>query len=215
MDTELGKHLIELRSRIVEGFDAGNWEEVGLLTGATELITRHPRLLRSLSWNDEDYAGNVLTVLRKIVESDPRTLAIIQTYLDDHFPGESMYISAKPSERRITFAPYVFQIPDAHVELDLVTVMMPFVAEYAAVYEAIKLATGECNLRCLRADDIWEDTAIVQDIWPSPGFVDTLHPDFYLLELGRTKHSQGRMAQPSIVEHFDVIKDIGTSFIES
>jgi hypothetical protein len=165
MDTELGKHLIELRSRIVEGFDAGNWEELGLLTGATELITSHPRLLRSLSWNDEDYAGNVLTVLRKIVERDPRTLAIIQTYLDDHFPGESMYISAKPSERRITFAPYVFQIPDAHVELDLVTVMMPYAAEYAAVYKAIMRATDECSLRCLRADDIWEDTTIVQDIF--------------------------------------------------
>ena len=69
MDTALGNRLIELRARIVDGFDAGNWEEIGLLTGATELITRHSRLLRSLSWGDEDYAGNVLTVLRRIVEA--------------------------------------------------------------------------------------------------------------------------------------------------
>lgn len=165
MDTTLGNRLIELRARIVDTFDAGNWEEVGLLTGATEVITRHPRLLRSLNWGDEDYAGNVLTVLRRIVEQDPRTLVIIETYLDKHFPTESTYISAKPSERRITFAPYVFQVPEGSIELDLVAVMMPFSLEFANVYKAIDAATRKCNLRCLRADDIWEDTTIVQDIF--------------------------------------------------
>ena len=165
MDIALGNRLIELRARIVDGFGAGNWEEVGLLTGATELITHHPRLLRSLSWGDEDYAGNVLTVLRRIVEGDPRTLPIIEAYLDQHFPTESTYVSAKPSERRITFAPYVFHVPDGYVELDLVAVMMPFAMEFTKVYEAIKRSTSECSLHCLRADDIWEDTTIVQDIF--------------------------------------------------
>lgn len=165
MDTALGERLIELRARIVSGFDAGNWEEIGLLTGATGLIMRHPRLLRSLSWGDEDYAGNVLTVLRRIVEQDPRTLPIIEAYMDKHFPSDSTYISAKPSERRITFSPYVFQVPEGYVELDLVAVMMPFSMEFTKVYEAIKRATTECKLRCLRADDIWEESTIVQDIF--------------------------------------------------
>jgi hypothetical protein len=165
MDTALGTRLIELRTRIVDGFDAGNWEELGLLTGATDSIMRHPRLLRSLSWGDEDYAGNVLTVLRRIVESDPRTLPMIEAYVNRTFPTESTYVSAKPAERRITFAPYVFHVPEGYVELDLVAVMMPFSAEFTDVYAAIKRATGECKLRCLRADDIWEDTTIVQDIF--------------------------------------------------
>jgi hypothetical protein len=165
MDTDLGNRLIELRARIVSGFDAGNWEEIGLLTGTTELITHHPRLLRSLSWGDEDYAGNVLIMLRKIVERDPRTLPIIEDYLDKNFPTESTYVSAKPAERRITFAPYVFQVPDGYVELDLVAVMMSFSMEFNCVYEAIKKATLKCHLRCLRADDIWNDTTIVQDIF--------------------------------------------------
>lgn len=165
MDAALGNRLIELQARIVAGFDAGNWEELGLLTGATELITRHPRLLRSLSWDDEDYAGNVLTILRRMVDRDPRTLPIIEAYLDKNFPADSTYVSAKPSERRVTFAPYVFQIPDGYVELDLVAVMMPFAMEFTAVYEAIKRATSDCGLRCLRADDIWEDTTIIQDIF--------------------------------------------------
>jgi len=165
MDIVLGNKLIELRARILASFDAGNWEELGLLTGASDLIVNHPRLLRSLSWRDEDYSGNVLIVLRRIVEQDPRTLRIIEEYLDKYFPGESIYISAKPSERRITFAPYVFQVPDAHVEVDLVAVMMPFTKEFDPVYESIKRATTECDLRCLRADDIWEDATIVQDIF--------------------------------------------------
>lgn len=165
MDTALGYRLFELRARIVDGFDADNWEELGLLTGASEVITRHPRLFRSLSWGDEDYAGNVLTVLRRIVEQDPRTLGVIEAYLDKHFPGDLTYVSAKPSERRITFAPHVFQVPDVYVELDLVAAMMPFALEFASVYEAIKRATTDCGLRCLRADDIWEDTTIVQDVF--------------------------------------------------
>ncbi|MCY2950819.1 MAG: hypothetical protein NTU53_02445 [Planctomycetota bacterium] len=165
MDTALANRLIELRARIVDHFDAGNWEELGLLAGATEVINRHSRLLRSLSWGDEDYSGNVLTVLRCIVEQDPRTLPIIEAYVDQHFPGESTYVSAKPAERRITFAPYVFKVPDAHVELDLVTVMMPFAMEFGAVYGAIKQASAQCSLRCLRADNIWEESTIVQDIF--------------------------------------------------
>lgn len=165
MDIPLGNRLIDLRTPIVANFDAGNWEEIGLLTGQSDRINRHPRLLRSLSWGDEDYAGNVLTILRSIVEADPRALPIIESYLDKRFPGESTFVSAKPSERRVTFAPHVFELPDAYVELDLVAVMMPFAMEYDRFYAAIKEATKRCRLRCLRADDIWEETTIVQDIF--------------------------------------------------
>lgn len=166
MDTVLGNRLIRLRGRIVEGgFDRGNWEELGLLTGATKFIDYHPRLLRSLDFGDDDYPGNVLIVLRQIVEQDLRTLLVIEAYLDENFPEESTYISAKPAERRITFSPNVFHLPDGYVELDLVAVMMPFSLEFRGVYEAIKRATEQCGLRCLRADDIWEESTIVQDIF--------------------------------------------------
>lgn len=165
MDPAIGNRLIELRGRIVAGFDQGNWEELGLLTGSSELIVGHHRLLRSLSWGDEDYAGNVLTVLRRIVEQDPRALPIVEDYVDRHFPGESTYVSAKPAERRITFAPNVFHVPDGYVEADLVSVMMSFAAEFDAVRAAVSQACADNKLRCLRADDIWEDSTIVQDIF--------------------------------------------------
>jgi hypothetical protein len=165
VDLALGNRLIELRERVVASFDAGNWEEVGLLTGATDIINNHHRLLRSLSWGDEDYAGNALSVLRSIVENDARALPIIESYVDKVFPGEAHYISAKPAERRITFAPHVFAVPDGYVELDLVSVMMPFDKAFDPVHETIKKACAANGLRCLRVDDIWEESAIMQDIF--------------------------------------------------
>lgn len=165
VDVALGKRLIALRERIAARFNAGNWEEIGLLTGCTDIINNHSRLLRSLSFGDDDYDGNVLTVLRQITEYQPQALPIIESYLDEKFPGEGTYISAKPSERKITFAPNVFQVPEGYVELDLAAVMMPFSAELAPTYEAIKRACAATSLRCLRVDDIWEDSTIIQDIF--------------------------------------------------
>jgi hypothetical protein len=165
MDTALGHRLISLRGRIVSGFDANNWEEIALLTGVSDVIDNHPRLLRSLAWGDEDYAGNVLSVLRKIAESNPASLSIIEQYLDANFPGESTYISAKPAERSITFSPYVFQIPTGYIEADLVAVMMPFSTAFADAYQSIKRAASDCGLRCQRADDVWVNSTIVQDIF--------------------------------------------------
>ena len=64
VDFELGKRILLLRERVVAEFTSGDWEEVGLLTGFSDLITKHPRLLRSLLWGDEDYAGNALTIIK-------------------------------------------------------------------------------------------------------------------------------------------------------
>lgn len=165
MDLELGKRIIAIRERIVSNFDHGHWEEVGLLTGFSDLIDGHQRLLRSLSWGDEDYAGNVLSVLKEVAQRDVNALDTIENYLNERFQDETMYISAKPSEKRITFSPNVFEVPDLSVEPDLVAVMMPFQKEFESVYGAIKNACSGANYRVLRADDIWEESTIIQDIF--------------------------------------------------
>jgi hypothetical protein len=165
MDPTLGQHLINIREKIVSHLNSGNWEEIGLLSESSKIINSHPRLLRSLSWGDEDYAGNVLKVLRQIVEHDPKALRVIESYLDRNFPGDSHYISSKPSERKITFAPNVFQVPEGDVQLNLVAVMMPFAADLRPVYDVIRRACAGNDLECLRVDDIWEESAIIQDIF--------------------------------------------------
>lgn len=61
--------------------------------------------------------------------------------------------------------PTVFRI-DEHerIEPELVSVMMPFDAAFAAVYDSIRAAAEAVGLRARRADDIWENPAIIQDV---------------------------------------------------
>jgi hypothetical protein len=165
MELDIGMRVIELRAKVVSNFDAGNWEEIGLLTGFSNLIDSHPRLLRSLYWGDEDYAGNALAVLSTIAKSNPVALKVIEEYIDEKFHESSVYVSAKPSERKITFAPTVFSIPDSTVEPDLVAIMMPFSAEFTPIHRAIAAACTSTGRRCLRADDIWEESTIMQDVF--------------------------------------------------
>jgi hypothetical protein len=61
--------------------------------------------------------------------------------------------------------PRVFTINDPEVTEDvLVSVMMPFDASFQEVYNSIQGATEDVRLRCRRADEIWENPAIIQDI---------------------------------------------------
>ncbi len=157
--------ILELKRRIEEDFTSSNWEEVGLITNCSHIISGHPRLLRSLSFGDEDYGGNIINVLRAMSDFNSDALAAVKEFLDRWYPDQNItYISAKPAERKITFSPSVFSIPDGDVEDDLVAVMMPF-AGFDGVYQSIKNACSNSGLRCLRADDIWDHSSIIQDIF--------------------------------------------------
>lgn len=165
MNLELGQRIIKVREQIVSNFTHENWEEIGLLTGFSDLIKKHKRLLRSLSWGDEDYSGNVLNILNGIVSQNETTLDVFESYLNEKFVEETHYISAKPSTTKITFAPSVFDIPNTPVEDDLLAVMMPFDASLSSVYESIKKSANGTKYRVMRADDIWENSTIIQDVF--------------------------------------------------
>ncbi|MFC0349456.1 hypothetical protein [Undibacterium danionis] len=163
---EVGQRILGLRQTVVAHFDASDWDEVGLLTGFSDAIRKHPRLIRSLSWGDEDYDGDALAMIRQIAEHDLKAFEIFERHAYTKYPGETHYISAKPAERKITFAPNVFQVPESQaVERDLVALMMPFDAGFNSVHEAIKRAGLAAGFRCLRVDDIWEDSTVIQDIF--------------------------------------------------
>lgn len=49
-------------------------------------------------------------------------------------------------------------------EDDLMSVMMPFGAEFAPVYKALQKAAKAVGLQCRRADDIWVHHQVIQDI---------------------------------------------------
>lgn len=67
----------------------------------------------------------------------------------------------QPRHRR----PKVFQIADPEsVEPTLMSAMMPFHPSFDPVYAALKQTAEAVGLRCRRADDIWENPAVIQDV---------------------------------------------------
>jgi hypothetical protein len=61
--------------------------------------------------------------------------------------------------------PRVFQIPEhENIERQLVSAMMPFAAQFNDVYATLRDASEAAGLRCRRADDIWENPAVIQDV---------------------------------------------------
>jgi hypothetical protein len=69
--------------------------------------------------------------------------------------------SVRPRRQR----PTVFQISEhENIEPTLASAMMPFIAGFDNVYNAIRQAAENAGLKCRRADDIWENPAIIQDV---------------------------------------------------
>jgi hypothetical protein len=61
--------------------------------------------------------------------------------------------------------PTVFQLTDyENIEPTLVSVMMPFDLAFDVVYATLQRTAQAVGLRCRRADDIWENPAIIQDV---------------------------------------------------
>jgi hypothetical protein len=61
--------------------------------------------------------------------------------------------------------PRVFRMPATSPEPDLVSVMMPFTQPFNYVYQAIQAACTQSGLRCARADNVWQESEVIQDIF--------------------------------------------------
>ena len=61
--------------------------------------------------------------------------------------------------------PRVFQIPEhENIEPALVSALMPFHPRFDPVYATLQRVAQGTALRCRRADDIWENPAVMQDV---------------------------------------------------
>jgi hypothetical protein len=61
--------------------------------------------------------------------------------------------------------PSVFRLPKEARDNKLVSVMMPFSPAFNGVYAAIQKAAGAAGMTCERADNIWEENEVIQDIF--------------------------------------------------
>ncbi len=165
METEQQRRLVPLKDLVVEKFTSEHWLELGAITGCLETVQHHPRLLRSLSWDDPDYPGNAMQVLASFIEQDPDNFLRIEQYVQSRFEPAAELVSSVEVGRRIYFTPSVFQAPETAVDPLLVAVMMPFESKLKPVYLAIKAAASEQGLSCKRVDDIWEHSTVIQDIF--------------------------------------------------
>jgi len=60
--------------------------------------------------------------------------------------------------------PTAFTLSRDPVKEDLVSVMMPFNPASNSVYTALQQAAAAAGMRCQRADDIWDNISIIQDV---------------------------------------------------
>lgn len=69
------------------------------------------------------------------------------------------------NQQKRSISPKVFSLEAAYSQDEsLVSVMMPFGAEFNPVYSALQQAITSIGFSCARADDIWEHHTIIQDI---------------------------------------------------
>lgn len=165
VDPAMRQSLLPLKRKIVKLFNENHWLELGTLTDSYHIVSGHYRLLRSLSFGDDDYEGNVLAVLNSIIALDPANFSIISDYVNELEGGGTLLSSDTADGPRFYIQPTVFKLQNIAQEPDLVSVMMPFSSSFSPVYEAIKRAASSAFLKCARADDIWINSALIQDIF--------------------------------------------------
>lgn len=60
--------------------------------------------------------------------------------------------------------PKLFTLSEDPVEDESVAVMMPFAAEFTSIYQTLQKAANDVRMSCSRADDIWKNDVIIQDV---------------------------------------------------
>ncbi len=217
MTKEQQKELIDIKNQIANHFSKSDWLDLGYTLGSYDVIEKHPRLLRSLSFGDDDYGGNILEVLTAIIKNDSKKFNEIKSHLSEKFstPLVSDLISTAHNEtpkRIVTFSPQVFEIPNKAQNDKLVTVMFPFKQQKS--FEAVKQACYNLHLDCAKADDIWENPTFIQDIFELIFTCRVIVADFtgknpnVFYEVG-IAHTLGKTVVPITQSMADVPSDLG------
>lgn len=119
-----------------------------------------------------------------------------------------------PTERVITFKPSVFQVPLKKSNEKLISVMMPFNKNFDGTYKAINHVAGYMGLECLRADDIWNNSTFIQDIFDLIFCASVIVVDFtgknpnVMYETG-IAHTLGKTVIPITQSLDDIPSDLG------
>ena len=72
-----GKLMLALQRAVSSQFTETDWMELGYETSEHDYIQRHPRLLRSLRFGDDDYGAAVFQVLKYFSEQNSEALQVV------------------------------------------------------------------------------------------------------------------------------------------
>lgn len=93
---------------VLEAFSESDWVALGQITGKLKSIMEHPRLLRSLSFGDDDYQYCVAEVISAIFELDSNLIDEII----DHFDIDLWYQQKNPEKYLRLFTPNTIKSAD-------------------------------------------------------------------------------------------------------
>ena len=119
-----------------------------------------------------------------------------------------------PYEKLITFKPSVFQVPNKPQNNNLMSVMMPFNSSFSSTYDAIKRVADHMGKECLKADDIWDNSTFIQDIFDLIYRSKVVIVDFtgrnpnVMYETG-IAHTLGKIVIPITQSIEDIPSDLG------
>jgi hypothetical protein len=108
MDSLDRKKVAVITKYAVDTFSESDWVALGQLTGSLKRITDHPRLLRSLSFSDDDYPYCVAEVISAIFEADNSLIPEIV----DHFDIDLWYQQKEPEKYLRVFTPATVKSAD-------------------------------------------------------------------------------------------------------
>lgn len=154
------QRLSRTKDLVVREFDAGDWLMLANCMGENgEIITAHGRLLRSMYWGDEDYPACVSDVMARLFQRDPTFLDAV----DEILKGKNLVkadVGPAPED-----AVFVSEGKVSKIDETLVSAMMPFGPDFDDVRETMRGACREVGLQLKAADDIWDSTILIEDIF--------------------------------------------------
>mgnify|MGYP000642757991 CR=1 FL=1 len=168
--------------------------------------------------NDKADHGKALEAVVKLLKTYDLTVTQKPNGQVTLSPAHGEFVStsheAPPVEKLITFKPSVFNVPSKPQNEKLISVMMPFNAAFTGTYDAVKRVADHMKLECLRADDIWDNSTFMQDIFDLIFCAKVVVVDFtgrnpnVMYETG-IAHTLGKTVIPITQSLDDIPSDLG------
>ncbi|HBD9357658.1 TPA: hypothetical protein KLD48_003016, partial [Legionella pneumophila] len=168
---------------------------------------------------DKSDRNRALDTIRTLLKNNNLTLIEMKNGQVEMRPIHGEFVSTSheiipPTEKLITFTPSIFQVPNKPLNEKLISVMMPFNTAFSETYNAIKRTADHMKLDCLRADDIWDNSTFIQDIFDLIFCAKVVIVDFtgrnsnVMYETG-IAHTLGKIVIPITQSLDDIPSDLG------